>query len=141
MPDEQTPVQEAVEKVVNRGQIQFHPEDRDPAGRPEATQTTAEIIKEMGELESAKRASYTRRKSSVEAQWEKAESGELASLNWLTEKTEGRVANTTNMNLTATISLTDLYERTKRARAVRSLPEITAPMDTGDVQPDPTAQQ
>ncbi len=52
--------------------------------------TYAEMIREVGEQKSRYDAMKTRKTVAVEKQWEKAEAGELPSLNFLVDRQEGK---------------------------------------------------
>jgi len=70
-----------------------------PKGRPPKGQATAEILRAIGDL-TYQGTSRTNRERAASVMWEQACAGNLESLKWIVERTEGKVPDTINQNVT-----------------------------------------
>lgn len=82
-----------VETPQSRSKAGFdvHPENINKDGAPPKELTYTELIKQVGDQQSAYDALKKRKTVAIEAQWDKAEKGDNQSFNTLIDRVEGKV--------------------------------------------------
>jgi len=87
---------QVIPNPTGKGGLGENPQNIDTGGT-EADMTYAYLIKKAGEHDSKRDKEKTKKIAAIEKQWEKAEDGELPSVNWLADREEGKPKQSTDV--------------------------------------------